>query len=292
MVDFAKQLKVPSLDPYFFVLEEDRINMDRLEKLSERHPINILITGNQGCGKSSLIRQFASYYQRPMAIFQVGLLLEAGQLFGQQRLKDGETFYQSFLFPRVIRVPGCVIHLEEINRSENPHALNELFSVLSEERSIWIDELGLVEVAPRVIFFATMNEGVEFSGTDELDAALKDRFYRIRLEYPPVSIEKEILVLKTGVSPSVAGDILNIVNKLRSNKQSPIDISIRHSLMIAELAATGAPLREAIIYSLQISMDILESLLLSIHVETGDTEVEPRRYERYVPPGYIPSQGG
>ena len=292
MIDFAKQLKVPPLDPNFFVLDEDRINVDRLERLSERHPINILVTGNQGCGKSSLIRQFAGYYQRPMTTFQVGLLSEAGQLFGQQRLKDGETFYQSFLFPRAIRVPGSVIHLEEINRSENPHALNELFSVLSEERSIWIDELGTVEVAPRVIFFATMNEGAEFSGTDQLDAALKDRFYRIHIEYPPVSIEKEILVLKTGVSPSVAGDILNVVTKLRSNKQAPIDISVRHSLMIAELTAAGAPLREAIIYSLQISMDVLESLLLSIHVETGDTEMEARRYERYVPPGYIPSQGG
>ncbi|OIP90127.1 MAG: CbbQ/NirQ/NorQ/GpvN family protein [Syntrophaceae bacterium CG2_30_49_12] len=289
MVDFAKQLKVPALDPNFFVLDEDRINIDRLEKLSEKHPINILVTGNQGCGKSSLVRQFASYYQRPMATFQVGLLSEAGQLFGQQRLKEGETFYQSFLFPRAIRVPGCVIHLEEINRSENPHALNELFSVLSEERSIWIDELGMVDVAPRLIFFATMNEGVEFSGTDEMDAALKDRFYRVHLEYPPVSVEKEILVIKTGIAPSLASDILNIVSRLRSNKQTPIDISIRHSLMIAELAAVGAPLREAVIYSLQISMDVLESLLLSIHVETGDTEVEPRRYERYVPPNYIPS---
>jgi len=289
MVDFAKQLKVPPLDPNFFVLDEDRINIDRLEKLSEKHPINILVTGNQGCGKSSLVRQFASYYQRPMATFQVGLLSEAGQLFGQQRLKDGETFYQSFLFPRAIRVPGCVIHLEEINRSENPHALNELFSVLSEERSIWIDELGMVDVAPRLIFFATMNEGVEFSGTEEMDAALKDRFYRVHLEYPPVSVEKEILVIKTGIAPSLASDILNIVSRLRSNKQTPIDISIRHSLMIAELAAVGAPLREAVIYSLQISMDVLESLLLSIHVETGDTEVEPRRYERYVPPNYIPS---
>ena len=289
MVDFAKQLKVPALDPNFFVLDEDRINIDRLEKLSEKHPINILVTGNQGCGKSSLVRQFASYYQRPMATFQVGLLSEAGQLFGQQRLKDGETFYQSFLFPRAIRVPGCVIHLEEINRSENPHALNELFSVLSEERSIWIDELGMVDVAPRLIFFATMNEGVEFSGTEEMDAALKDRFYRVHLEYPPVSVEKEILVIKTGIAPSLASDILNIVIRLRSNKQTPIDISIRHSLMIAELAAMGAPLRDAVIYSLQISMDILESLLLSIHVETGDTEVEPRRYERYVPPNYIPS---
>jgi len=289
MIDFAKQLKVPPLDPNFFVLDEDRINIDRLEKLSEKHPINILVTGNQGCGKSSLVRQFASYYQRPMATFQVGLLSEAGQLFGQQRLKDGETFYQSFLFPRAIRVPGCVIHLEEINRSENPHALNELFSVLSEERSIWIDELGMVDVAPRLIFFATMNEGVEFSGTEEMDAALKDRFYRVHLEYPPVSVEKEILVIKTGIAPSLASDILNIVSRLRSNKQTPIDISIRHSLMIAELAAVGAPLREAVIYSLQISMDVLESLLLSIHVETGDTEVEPRRYERYVPPNYIPS---
>jgi len=287
MVDFSKQLKVPPLDPNFFVLDEDIINMDRLEKLSEKHPVNVLVTGNQGCGKSSLIRQFAGYYQKPTAIFQVGLLSEAGQLFGQQRLKDGETFYQSFLFPRAIRVPGSVIHLEEINRSENPHALNELFSVLSEDRSIWIDELGRVEVAPRVIFFATMNEGAEFSGTDELDAALKDRFYRIHLEYPPVSVEKEILVLKTGIAPSLAGDILNIVSRLRSNRQTPVAISVRHSLMIAELAAMGAPLREAIIYSLQISMDILESLLLSIHVETGDAEVEPRRYKRYIPPGYI-----
>jgi nitric oxide reductase NorQ protein len=147
----------------------------------------------------------------------------------------------------------------------------------------------MVGVAPRVIFFATMNEGVEFSGTDEMDAALKDRFYRIHLQYPPVNVEKEILVSKTGITPSLATDILNIVSKLRGNKQTPIDISIRHSLMIAELIAMGAPLRDAVIYSLQISMDILESLLLSIHVETGDTEVEPHRYERYVPPDYIPS---
>lgn len=292
MIDVAKQLKVPPLDPYFFVLEEDRINMERLEKLSEKHPINILVTGYQGCGKSSLVRQFASYYKRPMATFQVGLLLEAGQLFGQQRLKDGETFYQSFLFSNVIRVPGCVIHLEEINRSENPHALNELFSVLSEDRSIWIDEFGLVEVAPRVIFFATMNEGAGFSGTDELDTALKDRFYRIRLEYPPVSVEKEILILKTGVAPSVADEILTVVNKLRHNKQAPVDVSIRHSLMIAELAAMGAPLREAIIYSLQISMNVLESLLLSIHVETGETKEELSHYQRFVPADYVPSQGG
>jgi nitric oxide reductase NorQ protein len=281
----AKQLRIPPLDPNYFILDEDRANLERFQKMSERHPVNILTTGTQGCGKSTLVRQFAHIYQRPMATFQVGLLLESGQLFGQQRLKGGETYYQEFLFPKAIQTPGCVVHLEEINRSETPHALNELFSVLSEDRSIWIDELGFVEVAPQVMFFATMNEGDEFTGTEALDAALKDRFYRIHLEYLPHDVEKEVLVRKTGLDPSQTDEVLRIVNGIRNNEQLGIGVSIRHSLMIAELVALGASLREALVYSLQISKDTLESLLLAVQVETGETETTADRYILYLPNG-------
>lgn len=281
----AKQLRIPPLDPNYFILDEDRANLERFHKMSERHPVNILTTGTQGCGKSTLVRQFAHIYQRPMATFQVGLLLESGQLFGQQRLKGGETYYQEFLFPKAIQTPGCVVHLEEINRSETPHALNELFSVLSEDRSIWIDELGFVEVAPQVIFFATMNEGDEFTGTEALDAALKDRFYRIHLQYLPHDVEKEVLVRKTGLDPSQTDEVLRIVNGIRNNEQLGIGVSIRHSLMIAELVALGASLREALVYSLQISKDTLESLLLAVQVETGETETRADRYILYLPNG-------
>jgi nitric oxide reductase NorQ protein len=285
MTQDAKQLRIPPLDPNYFILDEDRANLDRFHKMSERHPVNILTTGTQGCGKSTLVRQFAHIYQRPMATFQVGLLLESGQLFGQQRLKGGETYYQEFLFPKAIQTPGCVVHLEEINRSETPHALNELFSVLSEDRSIWIDELGFVEVAPQVIFFATMNEGDEFTGTEALDAALKDRFYRIHLEYLPHDVEKEVLVRKTGLKPPQANEVLRIVNGIRNNEQLGISVSIRHSLMIAELVSLGASLREALVYSLQISKDTLESLLLAVQVETGETETRADRYTLYLPNG-------
>ena len=282
MIDTADQLKIPRPDPNFFILREDMENLDRFNQMSEKHPVNILTTGNQGCGKSSLVRQFAYIYQRPMATFQVGLLLEAGQLFGQQRLKASETYYQEFLFPKAIRTPGCVIHLEEINRSESPHALNELFSVLSEDRSIWIDEFGMIQVAPGVIFFATLNEGEAFSGTDELDEALKDRFYRIHLEYLPHDVEREVLIRKTGIEESKADQILKMVNRIRNNDQIGMSVSIRHSLMIAELVAMGASLREALIYSLQISKDTLESLLLSIQVETGETEADRDEYVLYL----------
>ncbi len=280
---FDSQLRVPVLDNYFFAPEEVIYTLDKLEKLSQKHPVNILITGRQGCGKSSLVRQFAACYNRPLAVFQVGLLTEPGQLFGEHKLKEGETYFQEFLFPRAISTPRCVIHLEEINRPEHPKALNELFSVLSEDRSIWVDELGLVEVAEGVIFFATMNEGEEFIGTEPMDAALRDRFYIVNMDYLPLEVEKDVLVLKTGISEEQAKDVLKIINKLRSDANIAYPISTRHSLMTAELIAAGASFREAIIYSLQISRDVLESLLLSVHVETKDMEIRKNEYSIYTP---------
>ena len=225
MTEQGKQLKVPMLDENFFALKEDITNLDRFEQLSRNHPVNILVTGNQGCGKSSLVRQFAAYYKRPLATFQIGLLAETGQLFGQQRLKKDETYFKSFLFPKTIQTPRCIVHLEEINRSETPHALNELFSVLSEDRSIWIDEFGQVDVAPEVIFFATMNEGEGFSGSDDLDAALKDRFYRVHLDYLPIEVERQVLICKTGISGGTADQIIRVMNGLRNNKEMEISIS-------------------------------------------------------------------
>lgn len=282
---YIKQLKVPPLDSYFFAPQEVISVLDRLEKLSYKHPVNILVSGRQGCGKSSLIRQFATYYNRPLAVFQVGLLSEPGQLFGEHGLKGGETFYQEFLFPKAITTPRCVIHLEEINRAEHPKALNELFSVLSEDRSIWIDELGLVEVAEGVTFFATMNEGDEFSGTDTLDAALRDRFYIITMDYLPFGIEQKVLVLKAGVTEEQANTILRVVHKLRNDAHIPITISTRHSLMMAELIAMGASIKDAVTYSLQISRDALESMLLSIHAETKDTQITENRFVLFKPDG-------
>ncbi|MFQ5485021.1 MAG: AAA family ATPase [Desulfobacterales bacterium] len=283
MADIQKLLKVPRPDQYFFILDEDKKNLERFHRMSENHPVNILTTGNQGCGKSSLVRQFAYIHNRPMATFQIGLLLESGQLFGQTRLKEGETYYQEFLFPKAIQTPGCIVHLEELNRTESPHALNELFSVLSEDRSIWIDELGLVQVAPGVMFFATMNEGDEFAGTEMLDAALRDRFYRIHLKYLPHDIEKEVVVRKTGLDEPRADQMLTVINRIRNNEQMGISVSIRHSLMAAELVALGASLREALIYSLQITKDTLESLLLSVHIETKQIEEKHPRYILYLP---------
>jgi nitric oxide reductase NorQ protein len=271
-------LWVPQEDPYYYIDNKTLSILDKVHKISAKHPVNMLVAGRQGCGKSSLVRQYASVYQRPLATFQVGILSEPGQLFGEYALENGETKYKQFLFPQALQTPGCVIHLEEINRPEHPKALNMLFSLLSDDRQVWMDELGLLNVADGVVFFATLNEGEEFIGTELLDPGLRDRFYILLMDYLPNEVEREILIKKTGVTGELAGDIIDVVNELRGNSELAIDISTRTTLMIGEMVAAQATLREAISISLQTNKEILESILISLQLEKGYVEKGDSEY--------------
>ncbi len=282
MGEFEQGLEVPQPENHFYLPDDVIRNLERIGKLSERHPVNVLVAGKQGCGKSTMVRQFAARSKRPLATFQIGILSEPGQLFGEHRLKDGETYYQQFLFPQALQTPGCVIHLEEINRPEHPKALNMLFSVLSQDRQVWTDELGMIKVAPGVVFFATLNEGEEFVGTEMLDAALRDRFYVSLLDYLTPEVEADVIHLKTGIDRGDAQTIVNTAGQLRKNTQEPIIVSTRHTLMIAEMVAVGATVREAFTHSLQVSRDVLESVLLSLHLEMGSVDkTNGTRYKTY-----------
>ncbi|MDX9789114.1 MAG: MoxR family ATPase [Desulfobacterales bacterium] len=271
-------LFIPDEDPYFYISNDILSILDKVNKISKKHPVNVLIAGKQGCGKSSLVKQYAAVHGQPLATFQVGILSEPGQLFGEYSLEAGETKYKQFLFPQAIQTPNCVIHLEEINRPEHPKALNMLFSILSDDRQVWMDELGLLKVADGVVFFATLNEGDEFVGTELLDAALRDRFYLILMDYLPNEVEKEVLINKTGVTAKQADHIIDIANTLRSNSELNAEISTRTTLMIGEMVYAGATLGEAITASLQTSKETLESVLISLHMEKGYAERRASEY--------------
>lgn len=276
-------LLIPDADPYYYTDSETLKVLRIIQSISTKHPVNVLVAGRQGCGKSSIVRQYAAVYQKPLATFQVGILSEPGQLFGEYTLENGETRYKQFLFPEAIQTPNCVIHLEEINRPEHPKALNMLFSLLSDDREVWMDELGTLKVAEGVTFFATLNEGDEYIGTELLDPALRDRFYILLLDYLPREVEREVLMKKTGVTPAQADEIIEAICSLRGNSEMAIEISTRTTLMIGEVVAAGGSLRDAIVISLQTGKDALESILLSLQIEKRITEKRDMDYIRFAP---------
>jgi nitric oxide reductase NorQ protein len=267
--DTHNTLLIPDADPYYYTDSETLNILKIIHTISKKHPVNVLVAGRQGCGKSSLVNQYAAVFRKPMATFQVGILSEPGQLFGEYALENGETRYKQFLFPQALQTPNCVIHLEEINRPEHPKALNMLFSILSDDRQVWMDELGTLKVADGVTFFATLNEGDEYIGTELLDPALRDRFYVLLMDYLPQDVEKEVLIKKTGVTKREADEIIEAISALRGNSDLAIEISTRTTLMIGEVVAAGGSLRDGIVTSLQTSKDALESILLSLQMEKG-----------------------
>lgn len=281
--DTHTELLIPEADPYYYTDSETLNILQLINRISGKHPVNVLVAGRQGCGKSSLVRQYAAVYRKPMATFQVGILSEPGQLFGEYALENGETRYKQFLFPKAIQTPNCVIHLEEINRPEHPKALNMLFSILSDDRQVWMDELGTLKVADGVTFFATLNEGDEYIGTELLDPALRDRFYVLLMDYLPKDVEKEVLIKKTGVSKAQADNIIDAISALRGNSELAIEISTRTTLMIGEIVSAGGSLRDGIVTSLQTGKDALESILLSLQMEKGLVEKRALDYIRFTP---------
>lgn len=273
---------IPTKKP-FFISQENKTQLRKILAARKNHPINILIKGKHGMGKSECARQIAINDQLDYNPVPIGSLQETGQLMGRYELISGETKFVAGNFPKAIRTPNSLIHLEELNRPESPKALNDLFPILDDGRTIVHEQLGEVKVADGVVFVATLNEGFEYTGIDPLDAALEDRFHIIQLGYLPPKQESMLVLLRTGLAEDKTTKLLQFVNKLRFDGQDPIHISTRRVLMMAELVQAGLDLQQAIIANIALDKDKLESILLHFDFQgVGVAQVNGMEKDKFV----------
>lgn len=259
---------IPDKKP-FFISQDNKSQLNAILKTRFVRPVNILIKGKHGMGKSELARQLAAIETLSYTPVPIGSLQETGQLMGRYELINGETKFVEGEFPKAVRTINSLIHLEELNRPESPKALNDLFPLLDDGRSLMHEQLGEVTVGYGVVFVATLNEGFEYTGIDPLDAALEDRFHIITLGYLPPQFESILLLHRTGLQGEQSTKLLQFVNKLRTDGQDPIHISTRRILMMAELIQAGLNMRSSIISNVALDSDKLESILLNLDFEGG-----------------------
>jgi len=252
---------IPAKKPFFITIENKSL-IESIMAGRTNHPVNILIRGKHGLGKSELARQLAASYGMDYVPIPINLLQESGQLMGHDEFHENQTVFIESNFVRAVRTPNSLIHLEELNRPESPKALGELFPILDDSRMIVHDKIGEVRVASGTVFVGTLNVGFEYTGIDPLDEALRDRFHFVELGYLPPTEEANLIRMRTGLSGPPVAQLIEFVNSLRYDGQDPIHVSTRRILMIAELMQANLPMQTAIVNCIGIDKDKLESILL------------------------------
>lgn len=241
----------PKPDPHFITTENISRELEIAHIISQKHPVNLLVTGHPGGGKTSLGIEFASKFNRPCVVVDFGVLQEPQELFHTTRLETdhngSRTDIRESGFVKGLETEKCVVVLDELNRPENERVLNVLLPFLDGRQSSYIDYLRrLVRVADGVVFIATLNEGAMFCGVSSIDTALRDRFREIHMPYLPPAEEAKVLHNKTGVGDKYAYILADFAARIRNTPVIARKVSTRQLLTAAENFAAGDELWRAV----------------------------------------------
>lgn len=247
--DIKKNFKCPDIEEGFYV-EEKMWNYLVRNILKKK---NTLLLGPTGTGKTDIIIRIAKALNIKLNIYDMGAMIDPlTDLLGTHRIKDGNSVFDYAKFVSDVQKPGIIL-LDELSRS--PLMTNNiLFPCLDHRRTLNIEIAGStdirdVKVHPDCVFIATANIGQEYSGTNDIDAALMNRFNALQVDYLPQDIEAKVLNIRTGIDIEHANKILNVANAIRNAylKQSiSKPISTRETLECAELVVDGFTLKDSI----------------------------------------------
>jgi midasin (ATPase involved in ribosome maturation) len=201
---------IPASAPYLDNIE----NVERIAcAINENIPV--LLVGDTGTGKTSLIRHLAERTGNAFRRVNHTGGTDVSDIKGKILLPDGTTKWIDGVLLDAMR-KGHWYLADEINAS-GAEILFLYHSLLDDDGYIVLDENNGEVVRPHknFRFFATMNDRYDYVGTREMNKALLSRFAVIRLDYPTPGIEVQILQTRTGLNKTVAKRFVNVANDLR-----------------------------------------------------------------------------
>ena len=217
--------------------------------------IPMLIIGDTGTGKTSLVRELANEYGATFRRLNLNGGTTADEFAGRYTLdgKGGMIWVDGVLIDAMRK--GYWLLVDEINTA-SPDVLFFLHSLLDDDRTITLAEKDGEIVTPHKDFrlFATMNDSQEYSGTRELNKAFASRFGVIlQTKYPDPATEEKILLQRYNITDEHSALLVKIATDLRKSykeKQISYICSTRDLLSVARLLNVGVPVIDAIKFAL------------------------------------------
>ncbi len=220
-------------------------------------PINIW--GAPGLGKTSIVRFVCNKTNRRLVRVQHSASLEMAQVVGEKTVVketddngDTHTFIRYEFGPLAVAMMNGDVYLaDEYDRA--PPEVNSIYQAVLEGQPLFIPDapagMRLINPAPGFAFVATGNtngtgdETGNHIASQVQDSANYERFVITQeVGYPPLEVEREMLIKKAGMSKEYADQLLNFAGKIRAKYPTEISKTIgpRVLLNIAKIGAIRA----------------------------------------------------
>lgn len=214
----VKKVEVPSgkIEKHHIVGQD--INKDILKKAITKD-LPVLLIGDTGTGKTSIIREQALEQKKDIVRFSITGETTVDEFVGKYELEKGATVWKDGVLLDAMK-NGKWLVCDEVNVAL-PEILFVLHSLLDDDKFVTVsNHLGeVVKPHKDFRFFATMNPPEEYAGTKELNKAFQSRFAVVlTMHYPPAPIEAKIVSDKTGIPIADATKMADVALALRKAK--------------------------------------------------------------------------
>ncbi len=210
-----------------------------------RRKLPVLLKGPTGCGKTRFVRFMAERLGRPLVTVACQEDLAAADLTGRYLLEGGSTVWRDGPLTRAVRM-GAICYLDEVVEARSD-VMTVLHPLTDDRRSLPLDRLGEELQAPDdFLVVISYNPGYQ-AISKELKESTRQRFVSLTFDYPPAEVEAEIVCVESGVSETIAAQLVKIGRGSRNLRSHGLGEGASTRLLVyaGQLVMAGLTLPEA-----------------------------------------------
>jgi len=235
-------LRYPAPEAPYYVAIGDEIAV--FETCHARR-LPVMLKGPTGCGKTRFVEHMAWRLGRPLITVACHDDLSASDLTGRYIIRGNDTVWLDGPLALATRA-GAICYLDEIIEARTD-TIVVIHPLTDDRRLLPLDKTGeLVEAAAGFQLVISYNPGYQHALKD-LKPSTRQRFVALEFDFPPASIEADIVAHEGGVDRSTAVGLVTVTNRLRQlgDKGLAEVPSTRLIVATARLVASEIPIRTA-----------------------------------------------